>query len=208
MSKRNGVNGSNGHVSLSREEYAALMAREEAYESQLGNVSALRERAHDQSTLITSQAARMNEQDIRVAHLERIVATQRHLIDMMRADHPAIASLEDLSEFWRQWTAHTENLAQKAPHARPEVQKYEPDIFKSWRLWVRDLGKTDRVFIAAGSRAEVDDSQPRTSKEMQEHMLRRLREENFKLSERARTAEDELAKLQEQKAQPAQEAKS
>lgn len=200
----NGSNGSNGHVSLAREEYAAFVAREEAYESLLGQQARSASRIDDQADIINAQVARMNEMGVQITQLQRLVGIQRVFIEHLRGDQPVVAALEEVSEFWRQWTVHTENLLLKNAQARSEVQKYEPDIFKAWRFWVRDAGKADRVIIDAGSRGEIDENTPRSSKEMQEHMLRRLREENYKLTQRVQAAEDELAKLQP-KAEPAQQ---
>lgn len=192
--------GSNEHVSLSREEYDALMSREQSYEGLLGNFDRLNDRSREQAALITSQATRISAQDIRAGHLQSIIGFQQQIIDALR-DKTKVASLEDLSEFWRQWNISVEKIAAKNAQAKAEANKFEPDLFKSLRLWQRDFGKVDRVFSEAGTRADHEAQQPNGAREMQEHMIRRLREENARLAAHAKALEDELGPLRDKAAE-------
>lgn len=202
----NGTNGHNGHVSVEREVYAALLAREEAHAALTGEHGKLAAQVIEQGMVIDAQAKRLQEQDLRVTQLERLAGLQRKLLDLT-TDATKIASMEDLSEFWRQWIIHTQRAVDARKATREDVAKFEPDLFRTWALWVNDNG---RGFRLAGSREEIEAQQPKTSKELQEHMIRRLREENAKLAQRLQAAEAQLGPLlekQQPQPQPAQETK-
>lgn len=193
----NGHNKHNGHVSLAREEYDAFVAREESYVELITKNAKTTNQLHDVAQLCDSQAKRMVESDLKITHLERVNATQATFIDMLRADAPMVASLGDLSEFWRQWTIHTHKAIEARKATNEEVAKFEPDLFRTWRNWVNDAGKTDRVLGMAGSqmtRGEYEATMPHNAREWQEHTIRRLREDNAKLSQQMRKLEDEIDK--------------
>lgn len=194
----NGSNGHNGHVSVEREVYAALLAREEAHAALTGEHGKLSAQVLDQVVVIDSQAKRLVEQDLRITQLERLAGLQRKLLDLT-TDATKVASLEDLSEFWRQWVIHTTKAVDSRKATREDVAKFEPDLFKTWALWLHNEG---RGFMFAGSREAYEANQPKTSKEMQEHTIRRLREENAKLAARVQAAEAQLGPLLDKQQQP------
>lgn len=208
MAKKNsnGHNSSNGHVSVEREVYTALLAREESHAQLAGEHAKSSSQVVEQAVTIDAQRARLQEQDLRITQLERLAGLQRKLLDCI-TDTTKVASLEDLSEFWRQWIIHTTKAVDARKATREDVAKFEPDLFRTWALWLRDEG---RGFMFAGSREEHESQQPKTTKELQEHVIRRLREENQKLQKRLAAAEAELGpfvdKLDKDK-QPVQETK-
>lgn len=136
--------------------------------------------------------------DLKVSHLERITELQKLFIDQLR-DGTKVAAMEDLSAFWHLWQVHTNKAVDARNVTRPEVDKYEPDVFRSWRNWVNDAGKKDRMFNEAGSHAERDASMPNTAKEMQEHIIVRLRQDNAKLASRLAQLEAEMEAVKSEK---------
>jgi len=113
-------------------------------------------------------------------------------IGLLRADHPAVARLEDLSEFWRRWIATAENQAKQGPQQRDEVARLEPDLFKSWRLWARDVGKASRSFAVAGTRVEVEARQPASPTAVQDNVAAQLRDQMAALVTRLQELEGEV----------------
>src|SRR6185503_14159421 len=138
-------------VLVDREEYAALVSLRESAELRLVDDEKVQSRIHDLTTTCNAQARRLIECDLTAQHLERVVAIQRIFIDLLRADRPAVASLEDLSTFWRSWFLTTEGLVKRDPKQRAEVDRLEPDLFRSWRIWVRDAGHASRTFAVSGT---------------------------------------------------------
>jgi hypothetical protein len=117
---------------------------------------------------------------------------QRAFIDLLRADHPKVASLEDLSEFWRQWSVCTSNFVKAQPQARGAVAEVTPDLFRSWSTWVRDAGRASRSFALSGTRADVDARRPETQQELQYEALDQARLDNAKLHAQVRQLEAEV----------------
>jgi hypothetical protein len=191
----NGHNNHNGHVSLAREEYDAFVAREESYTEAIAENAKNVHKLSLTSELIGMQAKRMSETDLKITYLERVNAMQATFIDMLRADAPLVLQLHELSEFWRQWLLQTQKAIDARKTTVAEVENFEPDLFKTWRNWVNDYGKTDRVLGVAGTRmtrAEYDSAMPKNAREWQEHTIRRLRDDNAKLIQRAEKLEAEI----------------
>jgi hypothetical protein len=179
-------------VLVDREEYAALLSLKEADELRVINEDKTNERIHDLRVTCDAQASRLAEVALTIQHLEKVTALQRILNDMLRADHPAVASLEELSAFWRAWFPATEGLMQRDPRQRDEIAKVEPDLFRSWKIWVRDAGRVSRSFAVAGSRAEVEARLPASQTALQERILEQHRAHNALLLARIRELEGEL----------------
>jgi hypothetical protein len=180
-------------VLVDREEYAALLSLRESAELRLVDDEKVKGRIHDLTTTCAAQARRLVEADLAAQHLERVVALQRIFIDLLRADRPAVASLEDLSAFWRNWFLTTESLATRDPKQRGEVDKLEPDLFRSWRIWVRDAGRASRTFAVAGTtRVDVEALNSIPQATLQDHILETQRAQNASLSARVRELEAEV----------------
>lgn len=181
-------------VLVDREEHAALLALREEADVRLAEDERARGRLHDLSVTCNAQARRLVEVDLTVQHLERVNALQRVFIDLLRGDRPAVASLEDLSAFWRSWFVTTENLATREPRQREEVNKLEPDLFRSWRIWVRDAGRASRTFVVAGTtRAEVDGDRLALSQAaLLDHIIEQQRQQNALLVARCGELEAEV----------------
>lgn len=188
----------NGHsddrrVLVDREEYAALLSLKESAEMRLVDDERVKGRIHDLSATCSAQARRLAESDLTSQHLERVVALQRIFIDLLRADHPAVASLEDLSTFWRSWFLTTESLVARDPKQRAEVDRLEPDLFRSWRIWVRDAGRASRTFAVAGTtRTDVEALNSMPQAALQDHILENQRVQNASLVARVRELEAEV----------------
>lgn len=181
-------------VLVDREEYAALLSLRESAELRLVEDERVKGRIHDLNTTCTAQARRLAEADLAAQHLERVAALQHIFIDLLRADYPAVASLEDLSTFWRNWLLTTENLIARDPKQRAEVDKMEPDLFRSWRIWVRDAGRASRTFAVAGTtRAEVDGDRLALSQAtLQDHIIEQQRAQTAALAARIKELEGEV----------------
>lgn len=180
-------------VLVDREEYAALRALQEEHGIKVVENDRIQARIHDLTTTCSTQARRLAEVALTVEHLERVNGIQRVLIDLLRADHPAVASLEDLSTFWRSWFLTTEAAASRDPSKREEISKLEPDLFRSWRVWVRDAGRHSRTFAVAGTtRAEVEAHNAIPQATLQEHVLEQQRAQNASLAARVRELEAEV----------------
>ncbi len=190
-SGKNGVE-TDQRVLVDREEYSALLALKDRYEEHAVADAKTANRNHDLLVTCSAQAARLAEIDLIMRHHERVTALQRMLIDLMRADHPAVASLEDLSEFWRNWTMTTENAAKADPKQRDEIAKFEPDLFRSWKIWTRDAGRASRSFAVAGTRAETEAQQPASQAALQERIVAQLREKEAQLAARVRELEGQV----------------
>lgn len=175
----------NPHVSLSREEYNAFQELEVRYAEATARSAKATNLSHDLSLTCDAQARRLVESDSITRHHERVNGLQRVYIDLLRADHPHVAALEDLSEFWRQWLVSVGST----PRSRETVAKFEPDLFRSWQLWVDKLG---RSFSVAGSRTEVDDRRPVTQVELQVDAMRLLSDTTERLSNQVRELESEI----------------
>lgn len=191
--KSNGVGSEDARrVQVDREEYAALLAVKEAGELHVVDVAKTSARLHDLRVTCSAQARRLAEVDLIMQHQDRVNGLQRVLIDMLRADHPRVASLEELSEFWRQWSIATKTVAEKQPQLRDAVAKLEPDLFRSWGLWVRDVEKVVRSFSVAGTRTEVEPQLSIPQGELQDRAVGKLRETNAALVARVRELESEV----------------
>ena len=201
MAAKKSTNGHNGHVSLAREEYDALMSREEQFSVLTAENAKLQTQRLEIAQTVDAQAKHLSGFELKTMHLERINALQKVIVDMLN-DKGKVASLEDLSEFWRQWIIHTSNAVDAKKLTREDVLKFEPELFKTWRNWVNDSGKPDRTLNFGGSRTERDASQPRTQVELQEHTIRRQREENYKLANRVLQLESEIEALKAGTKQP------
>jgi hypothetical protein len=196
----NGFNGRNGHVSLAREEYEAFVAREEVISTVTAENAKLVNHNLDLTQTCDAQVKHLSNFELKIMHLERINGLQSVLIDLLK-DKVKVASLEDLSEFWRQWTIHTSKDIDSRKVVRDEVAKFEPNLFKTWRNWTNDSGGADRSLSWAGTRAEREAQQPNTPGEMHAHTIRRLREENVKLMARTQQLESEIEALKGAKQQ-------
>lgn len=192
--KSNGVVGAEDarRVLVDREEHAALLALKEADELRVVDDAKVSNRVHDLVVTCGAQARRLAEVDLVVQHQERVNGLQRVLLDTLRSDHPRLASVEDLSEFWKQWTIATGALVERQPQQREAVAKLEPDLFRSWSLWVRDSGRASRSFSAAGTRAEVDAARPATQGELQVRIADQQRAAIAALAARVRELEGEV----------------
>ena len=184
----------NGHVSLAREEYDALVQlRDETNVELVHDVAAARNRAHDLVQTCNAQAKRMAEQDLMIANLERVTGLQRTLLDLLRGG-TSVASLEDLSEFWRRWQVCVGNAVSERKLAREEAAKFEPDLFRTWRNWVLGAGKADRTLAASGSVTTREERDRAVATEgRQDQTFRQLREDNERLERRLAQLEDEVA---------------
>lgn len=189
--KQNG--GADGRVSVDREEYDALVALKEASETRIVEEERLRARIHDLDITCRAQAKRLIEVDLTMQYLERVNGLQRVFIDLLRADRPAVAALEDLSTFWKTWFITTENIVKQEPGRRDEVSRMEPDLFKSWRIWVRDAGRASRTFAVAGTtRAEVEAFNAIPQATLQDHVLEQQRAQTAALAARVKELEGEV----------------
>ncbi len=172
-------------VSVDRDEYAALVEARNQYEVVVASNAKTVARNHDLTITCNAQSRRLVEVDQIIGHLERINGLQRMFIDMMRVDRPQVATMEELSDFWHRWVLAVE----KQPQKRDEVAKLEPDLFRSWRLWVRDLAKQDHQLSIAGTRAEVQAQQMIPQATLQDHVIANLNEKTASLGARVRELE-------------------
>jgi hypothetical protein len=177
------------YVSLSREEYNAFQELEVRYAEATARSAKATNLSHDLSLTCDAQARRLVESDSITRHHERVNGLQRVYIDLLRADHPHVAALEDLSEFWRQWLVSVGDPNRAPRPQRETVAKFEPDLFRSWQLWVDKLG---RSFSVAGSRTEVDDRRPVTQVELQVDAMQLLQDTTDRLSDQVRKLESEI----------------
>jgi hypothetical protein len=190
-SKSNGVE-NDQRVLVDREEYSALLALKDRYEEHVVADAKAANRNHDLLITCNAQATRLSEIDLTMHHLERVNELQRVFIDLLRADHPAVASLEDLSKFWWNWTVTTENAVKNDPRQRTEIAKVEPDLFRSWKIWTRDADRMSRSFALAGTRAEVEAQQPASQAVLQDRVVGQLRDQNTVLVSRVRELEGQV----------------
>lgn len=169
----------NGHddrrVLVDREEHAALLALKEADELRVIHDAKADGRLQDLRITCTAQARRLADVDLIMQQNERIIGLQRVLIDALRTERPQVGSLEDLSTFWRAWFMTTEKMLSQDPKQREEISKVEPDLFRSWKLWVRDAGRASRTLSMAGVRAEIDAQQAAGQQVLQEQITAQLR---------------------------------
>lgn len=200
----NGVTKKNGEVRLAREEYDALMSREERFVEIVADNARLTNHVNDLAGACDAQTRRLAGNDLKVQHLERISGLQAVLIDHLRAGSPNVAALADLSEFWREWQVHTRKSVDAKKVSESDVAKYEPDLFRSWAAWLRDADKVGRTILDSGSmtRIDIDNGGPRTAYEMQEHVIRRQNEEIAKLRAREDQLHQQVAELTKFKGNP------
>lgn len=189
-----GFKGRRGHVSLAREEYDALIGREEDIAVMTAENAKLTNRLIDQAQTLDAQAKHLSNFELKVMHLERINGLQSVIIDTLK-DQAKTLGLVELSEFWKQWTIHTSNVIDQRKVTREEVTKFEPDLFRSWRNWVNDYGKADRTLSLAGTRAAHEAAQPQTQAMLQTHIIARQHEQIVKLAARAQLLEAEVEAL-------------
>lgn len=185
----------NGHVSLAREEYDAYRALDERVSEQAIENAKLANRNAEISSTMSMQAQHLSGMELKIMHLERVTSLQGVLIDSLK-NKDKILGLAELSEFWRQWTIFVANQIDAGKLARPEAEKFEPDLFKMWRNWVNDYGKQNRGLSIAGTRAEYEASVPQTQTMMQAHLIARQREEIAVLAAKVQQLETELGPLQ------------
>ncbi len=187
----------NGHVSLAREEYDALVAREESYIELSVSVAKTTNQLHDVMQTCNAQTRRMAEMLLTIEHLNRIGSLQGIFIEKLSASAESMASLQDLSEFWRQWTISIGNSLKSGKITQDEVAKYEPDLFRTWRNWVHSSGKRDRVLADAGTRmVRTEYERASTDEDVDGRALRQLIEENKRLKAREALLELEVDSLQ------------
>jgi hypothetical protein len=180
-------------VTVDREEYSALRALKDRYEDSVIKDAKSANRNHDLLVTCDAQAKRLAEIDLILQHQDRVIGLQRVFIDMLRGNHPQIAALEDLSMFWRQWFITSENHLKNNPQQRTEAAKLEPDLFRSWKLWVRDADRGNRSFSVAGTREEINAEQQLISQDtLQEHVLDQARAHERMLAARVRELEAEV----------------
>ena len=182
-------NGSNEHVSLAREEYAAFLARDELTARVTADHDRVMSINSELAIIVDMQAKRATENELKARHLERVNGLQAVLIGMLR-DKTKVASMDDLSEFWRQWLIYTNREDNK-----PDAARVEPDIFKAWRNWSRDAGRTDRAIGEVSTRADHEKLIPKNAHEMQEHIIVRLRQQVASLSIKASALEVEIDEM-------------
>lgn len=188
-------------VMIDREEHNALVAMRDSLESRLVEDEKTKVRLHDLTITCGAQAKRLTEVELITQHLERTVGLQRVLIDMLKADVPTLASLEDLSLFWRSWIATTESLAIRDPKQRDEISKLEPDLFRSWKLWVRDAGRASRSLALVGTvtRADVDDRLDVDQATLQEQIIEQQRQSSALQAARVVELEAEIKALRDER---------
>lgn len=186
------------HVWIDKAEYAALRAFQETTGGRLVEEEKIRFQIHELSATCSVQARRLTEVELTTQHLERMVGLQRALIEYLRSGSQ-VAALEDLSLFWRSWIATTE----RDPSQRSEVNRIEPDLFKSWRLWVRDAGRASRTMSVAGTtRAEVEERTQPSQAALQDHIIDQQRQTNAVLVTRISELEAEVEAYRKGKAKP------
>lgn len=186
-------NGSNGqHVSLAREEYEALLAREVSYQGVVADNERLKEINALASITQEAQTRTLQQNEMKISYLERVVGLQRQFLDLLR-DNTKVSTFEEMSEFWHYWVVHTNKAIDANKTTREEVSRFEPDIFRSWKIWLHEAGKLGRVLSIAGTRHEVDAAKPTSAKEMQEHIIVRLKQDNVALGDRIKQLENEVA---------------
>ena len=185
-------------VSLERPVYEAFLAREESYQQMAADLARIKNINLNLTDVCNAQVKRLSMNELRAMSLEGISQLQQLFVDMLR-DGTKVAALEDVSEFWRLWEIHTKKGLDARKFTREEIDKYEPDIFRSWRNWVNDAGKAGRTFNEAGSRTERDDATPGTAREMQEHIIVHLRQDNAKLTQRMQQLEAEMEAFKAEK---------
>lgn len=184
------------HVSLARAEYEAFLAREESFQKLLGEHEQTRSVNRSLADSHSAQSRNLALSSQRIEHLERQALLLRTFVDMLRAE-TSVAAMADLSEFWRQWQINTSKTLDARKTTTAEIAKYEPELFKSWRNWVNDAGKQDRTLNEAGTRV-VDEKVPVSPREMQEHTIVRLRQENAALANRLLKLEAEIESHKQQ----------
>lgn len=177
-------------VGIPRAEYDALLAFKAAHEDSIIKEAQATNRNHDLLVTCNAQARRLAEDDLAIRNYERIIRLQSAFIEALRADHPKIAALEDLSEFWRRWVVSTENLLHDQPGQRDAVLKVEPDLFRSWRASMQDAQRPSQAFR---SRADVDLHQSASQEDVQLRAVSDLRAKNMEMSTRIAQLELELA---------------
>lgn len=186
-------------VTVDRVELAALRDLQNLHEGCVLERAKVTNRNHDLAACCEAQAKRLIEVDLILQHYERVNGIQRAFIDLLRGDRPQVASLEDLSTFWQHWSTTTQNHTSKNPQQREEVAKLEPDLFRSWRIWVRDAGKTTRSFAVAGTRAEVEAHNAIPQATLQDHIIENLRTKVASLIARESELEAEVAAYKSQR---------
>lgn len=179
-------------VTVDREEYSALRTLKDRYEDSVVKDAKAANRNHDLLVTCDAQAKRLAEVDLILQHQDRVIGLQRVFIDLLRGDHSQVAALEDLSTFWRQWFITTENHLKNNPQQRAEVARMEPDLFRSWKLWVRDADRGSRSLSVAGTREEINAEQQIPQGTLQEHVLDQARAHERMLSARVRELEAEV----------------
>jgi hypothetical protein len=181
------IKGDDNRVSVDREEYDAFKARAEDYVGLMSDNARIVSRNHDLMLTCNAQARRLTEVDMILQHHERVIGLQKALVDLLRETRPGVGSLEELSEFWRQWTAKTAGMSGSE---RSEVAKFEPDLFRTWRLWANNGG---RSWSVAGTRSEVAArSDGATQADVQEDEVGRLKARLQQLSSMVRELESEI----------------
>lgn len=180
------------HVSISREEFDALMALKEANADSVIASAQTTNRNHDLLTTCNAQARRLVEVDLTIQNYERTTTLQRIYIDLLREDHPRVGSMDDLSEFWRQWVHCTNSLVKAQPLSARAVAELTPDLFRSWSNWVRDSGRLNRSFAMVGTRAEVEGKQPASQAEVQDRIIDQLRSQTATQAARLHELEGEV----------------
>jgi hypothetical protein len=174
----------NGHVSLAREEYAAFTATVEDHQILLAEHEKTKHINRTLTDTLDLQAKSLSARDMKITHLERTVALQKELLDLVR-DKTKVASLENLTEFWRQWQLSVHKNVDDKKTSHEEAQRFEPNLFKSWRNW---LNNSNKQLAEAGTF-----NGNWTGREMQEHTIVRLRQENAALVTRLASLEAEVA---------------
>lgn len=178
-------------VSVDRDEHRAHLALSDLHDDLLAKHARLAGAHKGLVELADAMTRRLAELDLVMQHHERVHALQRTLIDLLRGPGQKVASLEDLSEFWRQWT---KSARQQPPERQAEVARLEPDLFRTWRLWV-DNGSRWSV---AGSVTRVQEEQAqasRTQAVVQDDKWKELAARARQLTDMAASIEAEIATL-------------
>jgi hypothetical protein len=188
-------------VTLTRSEHNAFLAREETF-ARLDMESRELAAGHiELMSVCDSQAKTIGVTNLKITYLESIIGFQNVLIEHLR-DGTKVASLEDLTAFWKKFYAFTDEGMKNNMLKREVVDAVRPDIFKAWQNWIHTNGKVDPLFGALAppqTREEYEVAMPKTRKEMAEHTIRRLNEENATLAARVHKLEAEASQIVKQK---------
>jgi|SRR5882724_188299 len=189
--KNKSTSGESNRVSISREEHETLLSLYDSIALAKGDSERAKLRFQDLSITCEAQARRLLELDSSARHLERIAGLQKVLIDLLRSEHK-IASMEDLSEFWHRWVVCAENLVKANPDLRATIAQAQPELFRSWSLWLKEDGRAVHLPAAGDTRTEAEARVPASQDQVQDRAVDQLRSTNASQAARIRELEGEI----------------